>query len=356
MNGIFKRCLAAVSIAVVGGFASGCGNGSTVVDGGREAGVPRLVFVTNSNADWWNAVEKGMEDGASEFGAEVELRRNQGQPQGQVEKLRAVLSQPDVDGVAVSAIEADSPGVIDAMRELQEAGIVVICIDSDVASDYSDVRRAYIGTNNEKAGEVAGHAARLVRPQGGQTAVFVGTASAANARERERGFFQGAGSDFEKSQTWEDGGDHQKARGNVQSALSKSTDLGMLVGLWSYNAPAIAAEVGRSATVRAQVGVVTFDLDEAARSQIADGNIDATVCQNPYEMGRLGVQLLKALIEQDEATVAEILPDGQSRDTGVRVVVPSADSPAMGLRDDGEEVLTIDEMNTWLESKGLKST
>src|SRR5699024_10834816 len=102
-----------------------------------------------------------------------------------------------------------------------------------------------------------------------------------------------------------------------------------------------------------RVTVVTFDLDEAARPHLAEGNIDASVCQNPYEMGRLGVQLLTALIAEDEATVAEILPDGKSRDTGVRVIVPAADSPAAALREQGQEVLTIDEMNSWLQSKGL---
>ncbi len=102
--------------------------------------------------------------------------------------------------------------------------------------------------------------------------------------------------------------------------------------------------------------VVTFDLDEAARPHLASGNIDATICQNPYEMGRLGVQLLKALIEEDDATVAEILPDGETRDTGVRIILPETDSPASALRDEGQEVLSIDEMDSWLESKGLKSS
>ena len=30
--------------------------------------------------------------------------------------------------------------------------------------------------------------------------------------------------------------------------------------------------------------VVTFDLDEAAVGELASGHIDASVCQNPYEM------------------------------------------------------------------------
>ncbi|WP_169976510.1 substrate-binding domain-containing protein [Tautonia rosea] len=358
MNGIPRRCLAWVAFVALGGVISGCGGGGS---GGQATAVigpdgPRLIFISNTNSDWWSAVEKGMQDGGTEFGAEVSLRRNDGQVQGQIDKLREVLSMPDVHGVAISALEANAPGVIDAMNDLQKAGKVVITIDSDVDPSHASARRAYIGTNNAEAGRVAGQALALLRPEGGKMAMFVGAASAANARAREEGVLEGAGDAFERTQTWEDGGDHSRARQNVQSALSKTPDLEALVGLYSYNATGIAEEMANSPQVRERVTVVTFDLDEAARPHLNLGNIDATICQNPYEMGRLGVQLLKALIEEDEATVAEILPDGEYRDTGVRVVVPQTDSPVSELRDEGLDVLTIDEMNSWLESKGLQST
>ena len=29
---------------------------------------PRLMFITNGTSDWWNAVEKGMRDGAKDSG------------------------------------------------------------------------------------------------------------------------------------------------------------------------------------------------------------------------------------------------------------------------------------------------
>ncbi|CAN5625190.1 hypothetical protein BH23PLA1_BH23PLA1_15070 [soil metagenome] len=353
MKYAWVRCAAWGLLFALSSVLCGCGRGSGGGSGG-EGSSPRLLFVTNSNADWWNAVEKGMLDGGEEFGIRVQMRRNEGDTQGQVDKLREALSLPDVKGVAVSVIEADAPGVIDVMRQLQKAGKVVIVIDSDVAPEFADARRAYIGTNNVKAGEVAGQAAAQLRPQGGKTALFVGTVAAANAREREQGFFQGAGEAFRKSQTWEDGGDHARAIQNVQSALTRDTDLDVLVGLWSYNAPAIAEEVSKSPRTRERVSVVTFDLDQAARKHIADGYIDVSVCQNPYEMGRQGVRLLKALIERDEATIQDVLPDGKGRDTGVRVVVPDTGSPVIGL--EGEEVLTIEEMNVWLDSKGLTST
>src|SRR5262249_19243615 len=144
-----------------------------------DAQGPRLVFVTNSNSDWWTAVEKGMTDGGQKFGARVQLKRNDGQAEGQIRLLEDTLSQPDVKGVAVSVLEAESPGIADRMRELEKAGKIVIAVDSD---GQPDARRAYIGTNNKKAGEAAGKAAATLRPQGGKTVVFVGTASAANAR------------------------------------------------------------------------------------------------------------------------------------------------------------------------------
>ncbi len=353
------------------GLAAGCGgtadhSGTEAPPGGgagpastASAGKPKFLFVTNGNSDWWNAVEKGMADGAKEFGCQVELKRNNGQLQGQVEKLREALARSDVSGVAVSVYEADAPGVLDAMRELKKSGKAVIAIDSDVAADAADARAGYIGTNNVKAGEVAGRAARTLRPQGGRVQAFVGVSSAANARERIEGFTKGAGEKFvlKAGDTWEDGNDPGRASSNVKSAVSKTPDLGLLLGIWSYNAAPIAEEIKGNPELRKKANVVTFDLDEAAVEFLTDGSIDASVCQNPYEMGYQGVKLLKALVQKDDKAVKEVLPDGKSRDTGVRVIVPKADSPVMKEKKaQGDDVITIDEMRKWLVSKGLKSS
>ncbi len=330
----------------------------TGCQGGGEGEGPEILFVTNSNADWWDAVEKGMRDGAKEFQINAEMRRNEGSTQGQVEKLREAISLPGVKAVAVSVIEADAPGVLDAMEELQKAGKIVITIDSDVAAGKTKARQAYIGTNNVKAGEAAGRAAQALRPEGGRVVTFVGTSSAANARERKSGFFQGAGEAFTDVETFEDNGDHSRAASNVQNALTKYNDLDLMLGLWSYNAPAIAEEVAKSPDIRKKTTVVTFDLDQAAVTHLEEGNIDVSVCQNPYEMGYQGVRLLKAMLEKDEKTIEEILPNGKTREIDVRVIVPDADSPVMKLRegDAKDDVITIEEMKSWLKSKGLKSS
>ena len=85
---------------------------------------------------------------------------------------------------------------------------------------------------------------------------------------------------------------------------------------------------------------------------IISGNIDVSVCQNPYEIGFQSVKLLKALIGDDTATVEAMFPNGATTlDTGVRVIVPKADSPVkVG------DVITVKDMKEWLISKGLKSS
>lgn len=354
----------AAMVALAATMVAGCGGAgteSTATGGGEGAsspsGAPRFLFVTNTTADWWLAAEKGVLDGAKAFGCEAELRQNDGTVQGQINKLREALSLPGIKGVAVSALEANAPGIIDAMQELQKAGIVVITIDADVAPEFASARRGYIGTNNLKAGETLGKAAALLRPKGGHVATFVGTSGSANAIARAEGFFQGAGPAFKKLQTYEDFNDFAKNQQNVQTALTKEPRPDILLGLWAYNAPIIAEEAAKSSQ-KDSLSVVTFDLAEASIPHLESGRIAVSVVQNPYEMGYQGVRLLKAFVEKDEATIAEVLPDGQVRDTGVRVVVPPGEgssaitSEALG----GVTVETIEALKSWLASKGLKSS
>lgn len=339
------------------GSGSGSGTAGSPVEGTVDRPI-KLLFVSNSNSDWWTAVEKGMLDGGKEFNCQVELRRNDKETPGQIRILEDALSLRDVQGIAVSVYQADAPGIADRLRELKNQGKIVICVDSDVADTYADVREAYIGTVNVKAGETAGRAAKALRPDGGKVVGFVGTSSAANARERIDGFFQGAGEKFVKAEIMDDNSDTSgKAHANVQTAISKHPDVGVLLGIWSYNGPAIAEEVAKAPEIRKTANVVTFDLDEQAVAHLEQGHVDASVCQNPYEMGRQGVKLLKALIQKDEKARAEVLPDGKMRDTGVRVIVPNADSPVMKAKaETKDDVITIDEMKSWLASKGLKSS
>src|SRR5262249_41124798 len=142
------------------------------------------------------------------------------------------------------------------------------------------------------------------------------------------------------------------ARSYAQIATTKYPDVGVMLGLYSYNAPRIADEVSKAPEFRKKTTVVTFDLDEQAVDHLEKGNIDVSVCQNPYEIGYRAVRLLRAMAKDDKATVDEMLPNGATAiDTGVRVIVPTAESAVKG-----DDVITIKAMKEWLASKGLKSS
>jgi ribose transport system substrate-binding protein len=311
---------------------------------------PRILFITNSNADWWDAVEKGAADAAAESGAWAEMRRNnEGTAQGQIRLLEDALGRPEIDAVAVSVVDAESPGIADAMKALRDSGKQVITYDSDIASEHADARRAYIGTNNRAAGVDLGRATATLRPEGGTVCVFVGNSAAANARDRRDGFLEGAGPKFRAVETFDDLNDKDRARSNVATALSKYPDVGVLLGLWSYNAPRIAVEAAADPARRQKIAVVAFDLDELAVGHLERGEIDVAAVQDPYAMGRLSVELLTALEKGDEAGVKAVLPDGPIRETGVRLVVPDGETPIRG-----PQVIPIAEMKRWLQSKGLR--
>jgi ribose transport system substrate-binding protein len=351
-------CVALAAVVAGCGGGEGGGNagngGSGKVDAPKGSG-PKLVLVTNGSSDWWSAVEKGMKDGAAKFGADaVSKRNNDGSTEVQIRLLEEALASPDVKGVAVSVVESDAPGIADALRRLRDAGKMVITIDSDITPSAGDARKAYIGTNNTHAGEVAGKAAAQLRPQGGKVAVFVATASAANARERLEGFYAGAGAAFIKPpvEIFEDHTDMNQAQTLVETAIQKHPDAGVLLGLYSYNAPRIATEAAKAPEFRKKATIVTFDLDEQAVEHLEKGNIDVSVCQNPYEIGYQAVRLLKAFIEDDKTTLEEMLPKGATTlETKVRVIVPSENSPIKG-----DNVITIKAMKEWLATKGLKSS
>lgn len=343
-------------------------DGSTSTSGATPSGSTarkRLIVLTNGNSPYWDACRAGILDVNRELDLEAKgfvgvMEVNDGTPQGQLDKLRQFGSQADVAGIGVSAIDAANSAIAEELRALQKKGIAVVTIDSDVDRDkFRDARFAFIGTDNLAGGVVLGKTAAALRPDGGEYVTFVGRTGAQNAIERIGGFAQGAGSGFTSKDSMQDENDDSRARENVRNALINNPDLRTLVGIWSYNAPAIVDVVRERQLDKSQYTVVCFDAEPLAIQAMADNRIDALVVQNPYRMGYEGVRLLFALSGKHDATISAMFPrhgepDGDILDTGLKVVVPNDQSPAKSA-DYGPnvEVLTLEAFRKWLEQYGL---
>jgi len=364
-------CLPLVAALVGCAAIAGCGSGG---QGARSeaGGTKRFIFVTNGDDPFWDACNAGLIAGAKRSdlasrGLRVVMEKNNGTAQGQIEKLRQFGSQSDIAGVAISVIQAENVAIVEEMKSLAAKGVKVITVDGDVNRDsFRDARPFYIGTDNIVGGRLLGAAARRILDARGTTAggyvQFAGFTDNDNARARMNGFREAVGSGFTEVDRMSDEMDLARARDNVRSALVNHPGLVALVGIWAYNAPAIA-EVMQERGVRDRLTAVTFDAQAAAIERMAGGQIDAMVVQNPFEMGIQTVRLLLAMHEGDEGTINEMFPrrgepDGDIYTTGLRLIAPDTE-PLVRPGDvemDGYEYMPLSVFRAWLAEYGLSSS
>ena len=135
------------------------------------------------------------------------------------------------------------------------------------------------------AGRQAGDLIREALPQGGRIAIFVGKLDARNAQERLQGIKASiAGSTVEIIDVRTDDcyTDSVRAKANVSEMLVSHPEVAALVGLWSYNGPAILNAV-RDAGRVGQVKIVAFDEDDETLTGVKYRAIVGTVVQQPYK-------------------------------------------------------------------------
>lgn len=367
---------AAISVSV-----AGCGSAENAADSTAGGGQRRFIFITNGDDPFWDACNAGLQEGAkrsglAEQGLQVVMEKNNGTAQGQIEKLRQLGSQSDIAGVAISVIQAENIAIVEELKRLTAKGVAVITVDGDVNRElFPNARPYYIGTDNIVGGRLLGTAGKQLlgsrNLEEGGYVQFAGFTDNDNARARMNGFKEAVGAAYTELDRMADSMDLSKARDNVRAALVNHPDLKALVGIWAYNAPAIA-EVVEERGVRDQVTIVTFDAQAAALDHMAGGRIDCMVVQNPFDMGIQAVRLLLAMHTDDSATISEMFPNqgqpgGDIYTTGLRLIIPDAwvqdeNAPikpaAFESAEHGGmiEVMSLSAFRNWLAQYGLSSS
>jgi ribose transport system substrate-binding protein len=267
---------------------------------GDDAKKYKLAFVTNNASDFWTICRKGCEKAAQEdpsIDLDFELL---GDPTAAGQKrVLDDLQARGIDGIALSPVDPvnETPMLNDAAKN-----VLIFTADSD-AKD-SD-RACYIGTNNEEAGEQAGGLIKQAIPNGGKIVMFVGNRDAQNAKDRETGVRKALdGSNIQILDVLTDDTDRVRAKANASDILVKNPDIAGLVGLWSYNGPAILNAV-RDANKAGQVKIVCFDEEDETLAGVKSGDIFATVVQNPFEFGHLSMINMAKVLSGDKSVVPD---------------------------------------------------
>lgn len=291
-----RLCALALLLSVLL-LLSSC-NSANKTEGDAATKELKLAFVTNNNSDFWTIARKGVEKADNEL-ADVSAEFKIAADPTAAEQKRIVddLMTRGVHGIAISPV--DPTNQTPFINEVAKKALV-FTQDSDAPD--SD-RACYVGTDNVAAGRQAGELIKEVLPNGGKIMLFVGKLDARNAQERIQGIKEVLnGTKVEILDVRTDDTDSARAKSNAADTIVKYADVKALVGLWSYNGPAILSAV-KDAKKVGQIKIITFDEAEDTLAGIREGAIHGTVVQQPFEFGYQAIKLMAQALKGDKSFV-----------------------------------------------------
>lgn len=258
----------------------------------------RLAFVTNNASDFWTIARKGTEKADGELtDVSVEFRIPPDGTAAEQKRIVDDLLAKGIDGIAISPVDPANQTPL-----INETAKQALVFTQDSDAPQSD-RTAYVGTDNVAAGRQAGGLIKEALPDGGKIMVFVGKKDARNAQERYQGIQEALqGSKVEIIDVRTDDADRVRAKSNVADTLVKYPDIKGLVGLWSYNGPAILNAVTEAGKLN-QVKIICFDEEEETLAGVKAGTIFATVVQQPFEFGYQAIKMMAQVLGGDKSGI-----------------------------------------------------
>lgn len=294
MKTLFRSALICACLLLV----VSCQRGGAPSGGGDASKHLRLAFVTNNASDFWTIARKGTEKADTELDdVTVEFKIPSDGTAAEQKRLLDDLLSKGVEGIAVSPVDPDNQTQL-----INDTAKRVLVVTQDSDAPKSD-RAFYVGTDNVAAGRQAGGLIKEALPQGGKIMVFVGKLDARNAQERLQGIREALqGSNVTIVDVRTDDTDRVRAKSNVSDTLVRYPDVVALVGLWSYNGPAILNAV-KDANKTGQVKIIAFDEEDETLAGVKQGTIYATVVQQPYEFGYQAIKLMHQFLKGDKSGV-----------------------------------------------------
>ena len=99
-----------------------------------------------------------------------------------------------------------------------------------------------------------------------------------------------------------DNTDRVRAKSNAADTLVNNPDIAGMVGLWSYNGPAILSAV-KEANKVGKVKIVAFDEEDPTLEGVREGSIYATVVQQPFEFGYRSIEVMTKYLNGDKSVI-----------------------------------------------------
>jgi len=244
-----------------------------------------LKSTAGQSMDFWNTVNRGIDEAAKEFGIQVNISG----PNFEKEIDRQII-------ILEEKIKKNPPFIIlatsdfrrlsESVNKANDLKIPVITLDSDVDSVFP---KSFVGTDNIIAGIKAGVKLKALLKDDIKKEIAIvshlkGTASAIDRETGARKALVG-----EKIiGTWYCDVEEDKAY-KITMDLMRNEKLGGIVALNEIATLGVARAMS-DISAHKRIKVVGFDNSVRELTYLEQGIIDATVVQRPYNMGYLAIK------------------------------------------------------------------
>jgi ribose transport system substrate-binding protein len=268
--------------------------------GGDGGGGARIgLSVSTLNNPFFVTLRDGAQGAADEAGAELIISDAQNDTAQQQDDIQNFVTQ-QVNAILVNPVDSDA--VVPAIEAANQANIPVIALDRGASGGEI---ASTIASDNVQGGNLAGE--ELFRLVGsGSVVQLEGIPGAEPARDRGQGFQEAIDAQNSVEVVASQTANFDRAEGlNVTENILQANP--GIVGIFAQNDEmALGAVQALGGSAGEEVKVVGFDAIEDALSAIQDGTMNATVAQQPAEIGSLGVENAISVINDE--SVEENIP------------------------------------------------
>jgi hypothetical protein len=260
------------------------------------------IVLKTQSSQFWQDMKAGIEDEAKKLNVTVDIQsgNTEDDVEGQVTILENFISSGKYKAIGVAPIS--DVNLNNAIAQATKAGIVVVDIDEKINADalgkLGGALSAYVATDNQAVGKMAGEELTKQLEKGSEVAIIEGKAGAISGEQRRDGAkaaFEEAGMKLVDSQPadW----DRTKAFDVATNMMNAHPDLKAFYACNDTMALGIAEAVKKAGK---DILVCGTDGDKEAISAVDKGEMTATVAQDPKAIGAKSLDLLVEAVKNGE--------------------------------------------------------
>lgn len=259
--------------------------------GKRENKKIGIILNAESNPFYIDVIEgiKEKEKEIKDFGYELVLKIAKGYDINQQLKLIEEILAEKIMGLIISPI--NDLRVAQKLNELHMSNIPVVNINIDIEGTE---RIAYVGSNYEQAGKVAAGIFGLINNNGTiKVGIITGSHLVLGHNMRINGFKECIKNEFKSINIVDikENNDNDIVSYNVtKNLIDEHPDI---EGIF-FCAGGIEGGIQAIAEkgLLKKINIITVDLTKTVRENLIEGNISATICQDPFKQGYESVKIM----------------------------------------------------------------